>query len=117
MYAFARIICLVICAFAYNAHANIIDSSANKPAFPPAGLTLLATVTNTSARQAITVQNQSAATIQVWRDQNCSGVQMSVILLAPNAAAAQGAAWSSDTFKGCARIYGAVGAQIAIYQD
>lgn len=100
------------------AAANIIDNSANQPSFPPGGLSLLATINPSPARNNISVQNQSTADIQVWRDKDCAGAQLSVIVLASAATAgSQGAAWSSTTFKNCVRVYGVGGSQVSIYQD
>lgn len=103
------------------AHANIINNSANKPTFPPTGLTLLSTVVAQTggARNVITVQNQSAEDIQVWRDTACTGVQLSpIVLKAAAGAGQQGGAWSSDTFVGCIRVYGLTPSdQVGIWQD
>lgn len=107
------------CFVSREAFSNIIDNSANQPSFPPAGYTLMATVNPAPNRQNITVQNQSTDSIQVWRDKDCAGTQLSEIVLAPAASGgAQGAAWTSDSFKACIRVYAPTNTdQIMIYQN
>jgi hypothetical protein len=114
-----RIICAIFLLFSFPALANVIDSSANKPTFPPAGLTLLKTVTASSVRQNITVQNQSTDIVEVWRDQDCAGTQLSeIVLAAATATGGMGGAWSSSTFKNCIRVYApSSGDQVMIYQN
>jgi hypothetical protein len=103
------------------AWANLLDNSANKPSFPPGGLTLLKTVVAQAGgtRKSISVQNQDSNDIQVWRDLDCAGTQLSVIYLATGGGVGkQGGSWSSDTFKGCLRVYGTgSSAQVGIWQD
>ena len=114
---FLFFLCFVF--FYTAAWANIIDNSANQPAFPPVGYSLMATVNPAANRNNITVQNQSTDTIQVWRDKDCAGTQLSVIVLGgASAGGGQGAAWSSNSFKNCIRVYAPSGSdQIAIYQN
>ncbi len=94
------------------------DASVNAAAVPMAGFVLLATIAATPTRAFVEVQNQSAGTVQVVRDDGAGNNQTS-ILLAPGAGAgAQGGGWSSASFRGRVRIYAAsAGAQVAAYQD
>lgn len=97
---------------------NNEDYSANAPSLPPAGTVLLTTVPVTPSRRSIEVQNQSAGTIQVVRDDGAGGAgTVSSVLLAGSGAGAQGGSWSSTTFKGRILIYGASGAQISAFQE
>lgn len=90
------------------------DYSAN--AMAVSGTPLL-TIPATPTRAFVEVQNQSAAALQLVRDDGAGNNQTS-ILLAPGAAAGQqGGGWSSSTFKGRLRVYGAGGSQVAAYQD
>lgn len=110
----------ILFLMSWPAYANISDDSANQPTFPPAGLTLLSTVNAQSGtRRSVTVQNQDDADVQVWRDSDCSGTELSVIYLETGGGdGTQGGAWSSDTFTGCLRVYGVgSGAQVGIWQD
>lgn len=94
------------------------DFSVNAPAVPIGGLTLLLTIPVTERRALVEVQNQSAATIQVVRDDGAGTTgTVSSILLSGAGAGSQGGGWSSATFKGRVRVYGAAGAQIAAYQE
>lgn len=98
--------------------ANVIDYSVNQPAFPPAGLTLLVTVTADPSRKNITILNQDVNIVQVWRDINCTGTALSLVVLPASPIAGQlGGSWTSDTFKSCVRVYGTAGSQIAIYTN
>lgn len=54
--------------------------------------------------------------MQVVRDDG-AGSNVTSILLAGIGANMQGGGWSSSTFKGRVRVYGASGAQVAAYQD
>lgn len=112
----AFFIALLFCGVAL---ANVIDDSPNKPSFPPGGVSLVRTVAGSSSRQSITVQNQSTDTIQIWKDINCTGNQLTLVVLGPaSGTGLQGGAWSSNTFKSCIRVYAPnSGDQIAIYQD
>lgn len=77
----------------------------------------LLTIPTTPGRAYVEVQNQSAATLQLVRDDGAGNNQTS-ILIAPGAGAGQqGGGWSSATFKGRVRVYGPVGSQISAYQD
>lgn len=109
----------LFCLIPFVAVANIVDNSANQPSFPPGGYSLLATVNASPNRQNISVQNQSTDSIQVWRDQACNGTGLSEIVLAPASATGKmGGAWSSNSFKGCVRVYApAAGDQVMIYQN
>lgn len=95
-----------------------VDRSVNQPTFPPAGLDLLKTIAVNSKRFYIEVQNQSAQDIQVWRDDG-AGTNLSVVILSGVGAAQQGGSWSSYTFKGRVRIYGAASGtpQISAFED
>ena len=94
------------------------DSSANAAAVPISGFVLLATVPMSQFRNAVEVQNQSASTIQVVRDDGAGTAgTISSILLAGSGANAQGGGWSSTTFKGRIRVYGASGAQVSAFQE
>jgi len=92
------------------------DYSANAATVPIAGYMLLQTIPATPGRAYVEVQNQSANTIQVVRDDG-NGGNLTSILLTGVGAGQQGAGTSSDTFKGRLRIYGPAGSQIAAYQD
>lgn len=93
------------------------DYSINAAAVPVSGLTLLQTVAATPSRNAIEIQNQSAGSIQIVRDDGANSAPSSILLGSGGSQGAQGGGWSSTTFKGRLRIYGAPGAQIAIFQD
>lgn len=95
---------------------NADDYSANPGSV--AGLTLLATVPATASRVAVEVQNQSAGTITVVRDDGTGAAgTVSMILLAGAGAGAQGGGWSSTTFKGRLLVYGTAGAQVSAFQE
>ena len=86
-------------------------------AIPVSGFVLLTTIPATSTRAFVEVQNQSAGTIQLVRDDGAGG-NLTTILLGPGSGAgAQGAGWTSGTFKGRIRLYGASGAQVSASQD
>jgi hypothetical protein len=93
------------------------DYSANAATIPISTFVLLATIPATSGRNYVEVQNQSAGTLQMVRDDG-AGANQSTVLLAPGAGAGQqGGGWSSSTFKGRIRVYGASGAQVSAFQD
>ena len=92
------------------------DFSANAAAVPLPGLVLLATIPANAARYACEVQNQSTATIQLVRDDGTANAS-SIMLGAGATTGAQGAGWSSTTFKGRVRIYGAAGARVSVFQE
>ena len=92
------------------------DFSANAAAVPLPGLVLLATIPANAARYACEVQNQSTATIQLVRDDGTANAS-SIMLGAGSTTGAQGAGWSSTTFKGRVRIYGAAGARVSAFQE
>lgn len=92
------------------------DWSANAASIPIVGFVLLSTVPVTQYRQFVEVQNQSAGTIQVVLDDG-AGNQITSILLTGVGANTQGGGWSSDTFTGRIRTYGATGSQVSIRQE
>ena len=92
------------------------DYSANGATIPLAGTVLLATVPVNAARFYVAVQNQSAGSIQVVRDDGAGANQTSV-LLASGGAGLQGGGWDSATFRGRVRVYGASGAQVSAFED
>lgn len=95
-----------------------LNFSANQPAFPPAGTTLIATVPANGTRAHLEVQNQSADEIIAVRDDG-AGNNLSYIYMDPGAGAGfQGGAWTSDTFKGRLRVYSANPAsQVSVFTD
>lgn len=93
------------------------DYSANAATIPIGGYTLLATIPATPNRAYCEVQNQSAGTLQVVRDDGAGNNQTSILLASGGGAGQQGGDWSSTTFKGRIRVYGAGGAQVAVFQD
>lgn len=94
------------------------DYSSNPAAVPIAGLVLLATVPLNERRASVEVQNQSAGTIQVVRDDgSATAGTVSSVLLAGSGAGSQGGGWSSATFKGRVLVYGASGAQVSVCQE
>lgn len=93
------------------------DFSANAATIPMAGLVLLATVPATPTRAAVEIQNQSAGTLQVVRDDGAGGNQTSILIASGGSAGSQGGGWSSNTFKGRIRVYGATGAQVSANQE
>jgi hypothetical protein len=96
--------------------ADFSSSAASVPL--SGGYTLLTTVPVNGNRAAIEVQNQSAGTIQVVRDDGSAGSgTVSSILLAGAGAGLPGGSWASTTFKGRLRIYGASGAQVSAFQE
>lgn len=93
------------------------DFSANAATIPMAGFVLLTTVPATATRAGVEVQNQSAGTVQMVRDDG-TGANQTTILISPGAGVGtQGGGWSSNTFKGRVRVYGATGAQVAADQE
>jgi hypothetical protein len=93
------------------------DYSVNAATIPMAGLVLLVTIPATATRAYIEIQNQSAAQLQMVRDDGAGANQTSILLASGGAAGAQGAGWSSATFKGRVRVYGPSGSQTSAYQD
>lgn len=93
------------------------DFSVNAAPVPMNGLVLLLTVPVTASRSYIEVQNQSAALLQLVRDDGYGGNQTSILLSSGGSAGAQGAGWTSSTFSGRVRIYGPAGAQVSVYQE
>lgn len=96
---------------------GIADFSANPATIPIATFVLLTTVPATPNRAFVEVQNQSAAMIQLVRDDGTGGNPTTILMASGGAAGTQGGGWSSSTFKGRVRIYGASGAQVAAYQE
>ena len=86
-------------------------------AIPVAGFVLLTTVPVNAARALVEVQNQSAAMLQIVRDDGTGLNQSTVLLASSGVAGSAGGIWSSRTFKGRLRVYGATGAQVSAYQD
>lgn len=95
------------------------DYSANTAAAITAAqaTTLLSTVPATSTRAYVEVQNQSAGTLSLVRDDGAAGNQTLILLAPGSGAGTQGGGWSSSTFKGRVRVYGASGAQVSAYQE
>ncbi len=111
------------------------DHSANQPTLPNiganfgptgtyAGYVLIATVAANASRLNIDVENTSGAQIVVVRDDGTAASgsapnNASVFALAGGSGpGAQGAAWSSQTFKGRLQIYAASStAQVAVMGD
>lgn len=93
--------------------------SANAPAIPEAGFVLLTTIPINGNRATVEVQNQSAGTIQLVLDDGLgtAGTVGSTLLNHGTGANTAGQTWTSDTFKGRARIYGAAGAQVLARQN
>lgn len=91
--------------------------SANPPAIPIATYVLLATVPANPQRAGVEVQNQSAATIQLVRDDGSPNAQVSILLASGGAAGVAGSSWFSDVFQGRVLIYGPSGSQIAAWED
>lgn len=93
------------------------DFSANAATIPMSGFSLLATIPATPGRAGVEIQNQSAGTLQVVRDDG-AGANQTTILLGPGAGVGtQGGGWSSNTFKGRIRVYGAAGSQVSADQE
>ena len=82
----------------------------------PGGTPLL-TVPVNPFRKKIEIENQSAADIQVVRDDGAGGNPSSVTLDPARQAGAQGGSWSSISFKGRLRVYAPVGSQISAFED
>jgi len=93
------------------------DYSINASTIPASGLSILQTIAANASRLYVEVQNQSANTVQVVRDDGAGNNQTTILLASGGSAGAQGGGWSSNTFKGRVRIYGVTGSQIAAYQD
>jgi hypothetical protein len=91
------------------------DYSAN-PATVPTG-TPLVTIPVTPGRAFVEVQNQSAVNLQLVRDDGTGANQTTIIMAPATAAGGQGGGWSSATFKGRVRVFGAAGSQVSAYQD
>jgi hypothetical protein len=96
-----------------------IDHSANGPGVPPTGYTtLLVTIAVNPHRNYVEVQNQSTALVALVRDDGTGNNQTVLMLAAASAGGGVGGDWTSDTFKGRLRIYGASGTQqVAAYED
>ncbi len=94
------------------------DWSANAPTVPLAGYQLLTTIPANPLRALVTVQNISMLQMQVVRDDG-NGNNQSTIMLAPALAAFEaGGIWSSSTFNGRVRVYGAnIGEQCSAFED
>jgi hypothetical protein len=92
------------------------DASANAATVPISGYSLLLTIAANPTRAYVEVQNQSAAQIQLVRDDG-TGANQSSVLLASGGANAQGGGWLSTTFKGRVRVYGVTGSQVSAFQD
>lgn len=94
------------------------DFSANPATIPMSGFVLLSTANINADRIGVEVQNQSAATIQVVLDDGHDSTGSDVTILLQGAGAgAQGGGWSSTTFRGRVRLYGAAGAQVSAYEE
>lgn len=93
------------------------DYSANAAAVPIATYVLLATIPANPQRYVVEVQNQSAALIQVVKDDGSDNNKTSFLLASGGAAGTQGGAWSSLTFRGRVRVYGPTGSQVAVAQE
>lgn len=99
------------------AHAGTTgtDHSVNAAAVP--GGAPLLTIGVNPRRNAISVQNQSTATLTLVRDDG-AGNQVTIFILSPAAVAgAQGSDWQSYTFKGRLRVFGAAGSQVSACED
>lgn len=93
------------------------DHSAAQPTFPPAGLTLLATIAANTSRNLIGVQCQDANQMQLWRDDG-NGNNLTLILLESGGSTATGGGfYTSTTFFGRVRVYGQAGQQVSAYED
>ena len=97
------------------AGGNGTDYSANAATVP--GGSALVTIPVTSGRNYVEVQNQSAVTLQLVRDDGAGGNVTSIFLASGGGAGSQGAGWSSSTFKGRVRVFGTAGSQVAAYQE
>ncbi len=97
------------------------DHSTNPATIPLAGYSKLKTIAANPRRNLVGVQNQSADLIQVVRSDGAGANETSVMLSGAATAGAQGASWSSTTFKGQIDIYvptANVGSdQVAAYED
>ena len=93
------------------------DYSANAASVPIATYVLLATVPANPQRNVVEVQNQSATTIQVVKDDGSGNAATSILLASGGAANTQGGSWSSLTFTGRVRVYGPSGSQVSVSQE
>ena len=91
--------------------SNGTSYSVNQPSVSSLG-TKLATVVNNNLRIKIGVQNQSAGNITIVRQ---DGTQ--IILASGGPQGSPGGSWESVSFQGQIDVYGANGAQIAVYED
>lgn len=91
------------------------DYSVNAVTVP--GTTPLITIPVSATRAFVEIQNQSVANVQLVRDDGAGNNQTSIIMAPAATAGGQGGGWSSATFKGRIRVFGAAGAQISAYQD
>lgn len=93
-----------------------IDHSANAPAYPPAGLTLVASIAANISRALVGVQNQDAAQVQVWRTSSATPTQ--ILLESGGGDNIGGGAWLSQTYKGIVEVWGDDAAAIvSAYED
>ena len=108
---------------AYVTHAGSpgTDFSVNKPTLPPVGYTKIASVPARETRNQVAVQNQSTDTVLLVRSDGLGGNETLIVLSGAATAGAQGADWSSTTFKGQLDVYvptaNAGTDQVAIYVD
>ena len=93
------------------------DLSANEATVPIATYVLLATVPATPSRAAVEVQNQSATTVQVVKDDGADNELTTILLASGGAVNTQGGSWMSLTFKGRVRVYGPTGSQVSVSQE
>ena len=91
--------------------------SVNPAAIPIATYVLLTTIPANPQRVSVEVQNQSASTIQVVRDDGGGQEQVTTLLAPGGGAGSQGATWHSLTFKGRVRVYGPTGSQVSACQE
>lgn len=95
-----------------------VDHSANASTVPISGYALLITVAANTRRNFMEVQNQSTDLIQLVRDDGLNNNITTILLSGAPSSGAQGANWTSDTFKGRLRIYAPNSTdQVACYED
>ena len=100
-----------------HAGGSPTDSSIN-PLVLSAPNVLLQTIPLNPARCSVEVQNQSAVTIYVIRDDGNSNSTASTIALGSGGTVgSQGSSWSSVVFKGRLTIWGPTGSTISAFQD
>ena len=100
-----------------HAGSTGVDYSVTPAAIPMATFSLLATIPANPARCSVEVQNQSAGTVQVVKDDGNGLNQVSILLATGGSVGTQGGSWNSQTFKGRVRVYAVAGAQISISQE